>query len=112
MGGYKEVMPGVRVRFAYCSPELVVVETLLEQGATVPRHSHESTQVSIVLRGRLLLGLEGEGEKVVEPGGYTIIPSGVEHWAKALEETLVLDLNAPLTSDRRELASRLGFKCE
>jgi quercetin dioxygenase-like cupin family protein len=77
----------------------------------VPGHSHESTQVSIVLRGRLLLGIEGEGERVVEPGGYTVIPPRVKHWARALEETLVLDLNAPLTSDRRELASKLGFRC-
>jgi len=59
MGEYREVMPGVRVRFTHCSPELVVVETLLDKGAEVPRHSHESTQVSIVLHGSLLLGLEG-----------------------------------------------------
>jgi len=111
LGEYREVAPGVRVRFIHCSPELVVAETHLEPGAEVPSHSHESVQVSIVLRGLLILGLEGSGEEELAAGGYRVIPPGVKHWARAVEETLVLDVNAPLTRDRRELASRLGFEC-
>ena len=105
--GFHEIAPGVWMRLVHCSRELVATEARLARGARVPRHSHPSTQVTVVRRGRLLLATP-QGERVLGPGDYMVIPPGVEHWGEALEDTLVLDVNAPLTGDRLELARRLG----
>ncbi|NOZ88684.1 MAG: cupin domain-containing protein [Crenarchaeota archaeon] len=99
------------MRVVHCSGELVVTEARLEEGAVVPRHSHPSVQLTVVLRGRLRLLLEGRGELVLGPGGYVVVPPGVGHEAVALEETVVLDANAPLTEDRRRLLEKLGHHC-
>ncbi|MCE4600491.1 MAG: cupin domain-containing protein [Desulfurococcales archaeon] len=105
---YRRVLEGVYMKLVQCSSEILVVETLLEPGAQVPEHSHESSQASIVLKGSLVFGVEGQGEKVLRAGDYTIVPSGVKHWARALEYSVVLDVNWPLTRDRMLLVERLG----
>jgi quercetin dioxygenase-like cupin family protein len=103
------------MRLVYCSPGLVVTEARLARGARVPRHSHPSVQVTTVLRGRLRLVLhEEEARREIElgPGGYAVVGPGVAHEAEALEDSLVLDVNAPLTPYRVELAKRLwGIEC-
>ncbi|MEB2837354.1 MAG: cupin domain-containing protein [Desulfurococcales archaeon] len=109
--GTPTLPPGVTMRFVHCSGEAAVAETRLERGAVVPRHRHDSLQVSVVLRGRLLLGVEGGGEEALGPGDYRVIPPGAWHWARALEDTVVLDINTPLTSDRKRLAEALGHEC-
>ncbi len=111
MSGWVELGPGVWMRLVHCSPALVATEARLSRGARVPGHSHPSTQVTVVRRGRLLLRVEGLGERLLGPGDYLVIPPGARHEAEALEDTLVLDVNAPLTPDRRELARRLGADC-
>ena len=107
--GCVEVMSGVCSRAVYASSSMVVVETRIAKGTVVPRHSHESDQVTIVLEGRLVLGVEGRGERTLGPGDYEVIPSRTPHWARALEDSLVLDVNAPLTGDRARLLERLGW---
>ncbi|ALL00935.1 hypothetical protein Pyrde_0887 [Pyrodictium delaneyi] len=104
-------MEGVCSRITYCSRDLVVMESRIQRGARVPKHSHGSVQATFCLAGRLLLGIEGRGERVLSPGDYEVIPPGVPHWAVALEDSLVVDVNAPLTRDRLELARRLGADC-
>ncbi len=108
MGEYREVMSGVRMRLVHCDEGLLVVETVLDEGSEVPRHSHSSSQLTILLEGLLLFGVEGKGERVLRPGDYVIVPGGTVHWARALRASVVLDLNWPLTPERRELAEKLG----
>ncbi len=106
-GSYVEVLPGVSSRLVHCDEHIVVIETRLEPGARVPRHSHEGLQISFCARGRMELVI-GDEKVVMTPGDYRVIPPGVEHEARALEETVIVDVNSPLTEDRRELVERLG----
>lgn len=108
---YREVMPGVYSRLLYCSNSIVVVEALLEKNARVPRHKHGSLQISFCSKGRLKLVLGDDRELVLKPGDYALIPPGLEHEAIALEETIVVDVNAPFTEDRRSLVEKLGGRC-
>ena len=106
-GSYVEVMPGVSFRSIHCDEHVVVVETRLAPGARMPRHSHESLQISFCVKGRMELVI-GDEKVVMTPGDYRVIPPRVEHEARALEETVVVDVNSPLTEDRKEFVKRLG----
>jgi len=112
MDGFIEVLPGVRSRVSYCDGRVIVVETLLDPGAEVPRHSHESTQVTVVLDGELDLWIEGAGWSRLARGQYRVIPPSTPHSARAGGGgALVLDVNSPVTEDRRRLAEKLGATC-
>ena len=105
---YRELLPGIKSRLVYCDDSLVANETVIEPGARVPPHQHESIQVTIVLDGSLILGVEGLGERALSKGDYLVIPRGANHWASSDAGARVLDINAPLTRDRLEMANKLG----
>ena len=83
-------------------------QVLLEAGCDVPRHAHENEQLTVVLRGCLEFGIgESEREEIIvaRAGEVVHLPSNLAHRARALEETLVLDVFSPVSEgtgiDRR-----------
>jgi len=69
----REVLEGVCSRITYCGRDLVV-ESRIQRGAHVPKYSHGSVQATFCLAERLLLGIEGRGERMLGPGDYKVIP--------------------------------------
>lgn len=59
-------------------------------------HEHED-ELFLVVRGRLLMRLR-DGDVVVEPGEFVIIPHRVEHCPEALEEPCEVVLLEPATT--------------
>jgi mannose-6-phosphate isomerase-like protein (cupin superfamily) len=53
-------------------------------------HHHDAEdELFLVLRGRLTMKLR-DGEVVIEPGEFLIVPRGVEHMPVAAEETWIV----------------------
>lgn len=78
--------------------EAMLARFVLRKGAVVPTHSHRSEQFSIILEGALKFIIEGK-ELVARAGDIVELPSNVAHYAEALEETVALDVFAPLRQD-------------
>jgi quercetin dioxygenase-like cupin family protein len=76
----------------------MIAQLYLKRGALVPRHQHESEQMTYILQGALKFLVGGE-EVIVREGEVLHIPSGVEHQAEALEDTFELDLFSPIRQD-------------
>jgi len=79
----------------------MLAEVLLDQGAIVPRHSHENEQFTYILAGclKFWLGEAGETELIVRAGEVLHIPSNVPHKAEAMEDTVDLDVFSPPRQD-------------
>lgn len=80
--------------------KMMISRVTLERGFHVPAHSHENEQFAVVLEGEMEFGLDGEGgpdtkRVIVKAGEVLQIPSNVRHSAKALKDTIILDLFAP-----------------
>lgn len=73
----------------------MLVQVYVKRGCLVPRHAHESEQMTYVLQGALRFVVGGE-EITVREGEVLHIPSGVEHQAEALEDTFELDVFSPV----------------
>jgi quercetin dioxygenase-like cupin family protein len=81
---------------------LMLAQIYLEEGAIVPRHSHENEQLTYVLEGTLRLWLgEDDDEEMfdVRAGEVLHIPPHVPHRAEALENTLDVDVFCPPRQD-------------
>ena len=76
----------------------MLVQSYVKRGCLVPKHAHDSEQMTYVLHGALRFLIGGE-EITVREGEVLHIPSGVEHQAEALEDTFELDLFSPLRKD-------------
>jgi quercetin dioxygenase-like cupin family protein len=76
----------------------MVARIYMKRGCLVPTHSHESEQMTWVLKGALKFSLGGT-EVIVREGEILSIPSWLEHSAEALEETEEVDIFSPIRQD-------------
>lgn len=73
----------------------MLVQSYVKRGCLVPRHAHDSEQMTYVLQGALKFVIDGE-EITVREGEVLHIPAGIQHQAEALEDTFELDVFSPL----------------
>jgi quercetin dioxygenase-like cupin family protein len=81
----------------------MLAQTYLKRGAMVPRHAHESEQMTYVLQGALRF-VVGDEEIIVREGEVLHIPAWTPHQAEALEDTFELDVFSPIRSEWIDLA--------
>jgi quercetin dioxygenase-like cupin family protein len=78
--------------------KIMLAQIFLKKGCVIAAHSHESEQMTYILSGSLMFHLQGK-EVTLNEGDVLNIPSGVEHSAVALEDTLDLDAFSPIRED-------------
>jgi len=76
----------------------MMARVYLKQGAIVPKHDHESEQMTYILEGALKFEIDG-GSILLRAGDVLCIPSRVAHKAEALEDTVELDVFSPIRQD-------------
>ncbi len=78
----------------------MMARVLLDKGALVPTHSHESEQITYIQEGALRLWIgEPAKEVVLRAGQFVVIPPNVPHKAEALEDTVDIDIFSPIRQD-------------
>jgi quercetin dioxygenase-like cupin family protein len=75
-----------------------MAQIYLKRGAIVPRHTHESEQMTYVLQGALRMLVAGE-EVTLREGEVLHIAPGVPHQVEALDDTFVLGVFSPVRRD-------------
>ena len=80
---------------------MMLAHVYLEKGSLVPQHQHENEQLTYILEGALhfWIGADRSEEVVVRAGEVLFIPSNVPHEARALEDTLDVDVFSPPRQD-------------
>ena len=97
----KETVTSEISRRLITGDRMMLAHVYLAKDSVVPRHSHENEQITYILEGALhfWIGAEGEEEVVVRAGEVLHIPSNVPNMAKALEDTLDVDIFSPPRQD-------------
>jgi quercetin dioxygenase-like cupin family protein len=80
---------------------MMLAHVYLKKDALVPQHSHHNEQLTYILSGALQfhIGANREREVVVREGEVLHIPAHVPHEARALEDTLDVDVFSPPRQD-------------
>ena len=80
---------------------MMIAHVYLKKDALVPQHSHHNEQITYILSGALhfLIGADRGREVIVREGEVLHIPSNVPHEARALEDTLDVDVFSPPRQD-------------
>lgn len=80
---------------------MMIAQVFLKKDALVPQHSHHNEQITYIISGALhfSIGADRAREVVVRAGEVLHIPSNVPHEARALEDTLDVDVFNPPRQD-------------
>jgi quercetin dioxygenase-like cupin family protein len=105
--GYKTALPGIRMKTLCYGARTLMMEVLLEPDSTLPVHAHPHEQTGYLVQGRLRLRI-GADEQEVGPGDSWCIPSGVQHGAQSLEDSIAVEVFSPVREDYLPEARRVG----
>src|SRR3954467_12861017 len=81
--------------------QMMLAHVYLKKDALVPQHSHHNEQLTYIISGGLhfFIGANREREVIVRAGEVLHLPSNVPHEARALEDTLDVDVFSPPRQD-------------
>ena len=96
--GYKEVLPGIKLKTLAYGEKTLLTEFLLTKGTTLPQHSHFHEQIGYLVSGKLRLTISNETFDV-GPGDSWCIPGDAEHGAEILEDSVVIEVFSPVRED-------------
>ena len=77
---------------------MLISEVALDKNGVVPFHSHPHEQIGYVAKGAIEFTI-GEEKVVIRAGDGYVIPGGVPHGCLALEDSLALDIFAPVREE-------------
>lgn len=96
--GYKEVLPGIRLKTLVHGEKTLFAEFRMEAGSKLPMHSHPHEQTGFLVTGRVRLTI-GENTHDVSPGDSWCIPGNTEHSAEILEQSHAIEVFSPVRED-------------
>ena len=81
--------------------DMMLAQVFLKKDALVPQHSHHNEQLTYIVSGALhfYIGADRSREVIVRAGEVLHLPSNVPHEARALEDTLDVDIFSPPRQD-------------
>ncbi|HEX8136995.1 MAG TPA: cupin domain-containing protein [Pyrinomonadaceae bacterium] len=93
-----EEISGLYLRKIAIGENITVARVEVRGGAITHAHRHENEEMILVLKGVWRFYLPG-GEVTLSANQMLSIPPGVEHSSEALEDTVALDICAPVRRD-------------
>ncbi len=85
--------------------EAVVARAEFEPGADVPRHTHPGEELGYVMKGELILEIEGQPPAKLKAGDVFFVPAGAVHSARnpgkspaAVLATYVIEKGKPVAT--------------
>jgi quercetin dioxygenase-like cupin family protein len=97
--------PGMVRQVLAHNQQLMLIRHFFEKGWVGTRHSHPHEQLVYVVKGKLRVDIDGKRTFEVVAGESFVVDGGVEHEARALEESEVLDIFTPMRDEYKALLS-------
>ena len=94
----EEQMNPLLSRQAIHGQNITIARIKLSKSALVPLHSHPNEQITMLERGSLRFVVSGL-ETILRAGEVLAIPPDAPHMVEALEDSLAVDLFAPVRED-------------
>lgn len=96
--GYQQAIEGVALKTMVRGEKTQFIKFKLDAGYTLPMHAHEQEQTGYLVSGSIVLTI-GDNTFNVEPGDCWCIPGNVQHGAKIIEDSIAVEVFAPMRED-------------
>jgi quercetin dioxygenase-like cupin family protein len=95
---YTPMLPGIARKTLVSGERTLLAEFTLARGANLPSHSHPQEQTGYLVSGRMMLTI-GQTEYDVRPGDAWVVPGGVTHGARVIEDSIAVEVFSPVRED-------------
>jgi quercetin dioxygenase-like cupin family protein len=96
--GYKQALPGIKMRTLVYGDNTLMTEVLLEKDSVLPKHSHPHEQTGYLVKGKMSLMIGAE-TFTVGPGDSWCIPGNTDHGANILEDSVAVEVFSPVREE-------------
>jgi len=96
--GYRTVLAGIEQKTLVHGDKTLMVEFRLQQGASLPLHSHPHEQTGYLVTGQIRLTVGADIHEVL-PGDSWCIPGDVLHRAEIIEDSVAIEVFSPVRED-------------
>lgn len=97
-GGYKIVLPGIKLKTLVYGEKTLFTEFRMDAGSVLPRHAHIHEQTGYLIEGKIRLTI-GEQVFEVEKGDCWSIPGNMEHSAEILKDSVAIEVFSPVRDE-------------
>jgi quercetin dioxygenase-like cupin family protein len=95
---FQTILPGIQIKTLAYGEKTLISEFHMTRDSLLPRHAHPYEQTGYLISGRIRLTI-GEAAHEANPGDCWCIPAGVEHQAQILQDSVAIEVFAPLRED-------------
>ena len=99
--GIVKMLEGVSRQNLAVGEKTHMVKFFFDKGSTVPVHSHDHEQTGYLLKGKIILTIDGIKHELGEGDSWSI-PGNINHGAEPLEDSVVFEVFSPLRDDYLE----------
>ena len=97
-GGYKIVLPGIKLKTLVYGEKTLFTEFRMDAGSVLPQHAHIHEQTGYLIEGKIRLTI-GEQVFEVEKGDCWSIPGNMEHSAEILKDSVAIEVFSPVRDE-------------
>lgn len=96
--GYIQAAPGIKRKTLIYGEKTLMTEFVMGKDVDLPMHSHPEEQTGYLVSGHMALTIDGTVYDI-RPGDSWLIPGGVVHGAKILEDSVAVEVFSPVRED-------------
>ena len=95
---YRQLTDGVRLGTMVHGEKTLMAQFKLNKGFALPDHSHPHEQTGLLISGHIVITIDGKDHEAL-PGDSWCIGSDVSHSARALEDSVAIEVFSPVRED-------------
>ncbi len=88
---YNKIVEGVKIRILYQDDSMIMTELVIQRGALLPEHFHQSDHSAYLLQGTILVIVDEVVSEFVQ-GDSWCMKKNVFHYTEALEDSVLLEV--------------------
>lgn len=96
--GFKEVLPGIRLKTLVFGKKTLFTEFRMTAGAVLPKHAHVHEQTGYLTKGKIRLTI-GDQIFEVEKGDSWSIPGNMDHSAEIVRDSVAIEVFSPVRDE-------------
>ena len=95
---HRQLVDGVQLGTMVHGEKTLMAQFKLAKGCDLPEHAHPHEQTGILISGRIVITIDGT-DYPAQPGDSWCIGADVSHSARALEDSVAVEVFSPVRED-------------